>query len=95
MPTGRASYDSASPFVGLGMRTSASYDCGKPRMHYVYILQSEADEQRFHTGLTDNLSTRLQTHNSGRVPHTARWKPWRLKTYIAFCERKNAADFER
>jgi hypothetical protein len=22
-------------------------------------------------------------HNSGKVPHTTKWKPWRIKTYIA------------
>jgi predicted GIY-YIG superfamily endonuclease len=64
-------------------------------MHYVYILQSGVDEDRFYTGLTDNLRKRLQNHNAGRVRHTAKWKPWRLKSYIALSDRMRAAEFER
>lgn len=64
-------------------------------MHYVYILQSEANEGRFYTGLTHDLRKRLAAHNAARVPHTAKWKPWRLKTYIAFHDRRRAYDFER
>ena len=64
-------------------------------MHYVYILRSETDEDRYYTGLTDDLRKRLETHNAGRVPHTAKWKPWHLKTYVAFSNRSRAADFEQ
>ena len=64
-------------------------------MHYVYILQSDADERRFYTGLTDDLRKRLQSHNAGRVVHTAKWKPWHLKTYVAFQSRTRASDFEQ
>ena len=64
-------------------------------MHYVYILQSEIDEKRFYTGLTDDLHKRLRDHNAGRVLHSSKWKPWQLKTYIAFSERPRAAEFER
>ena len=64
-------------------------------MHYVYILQSGVDEDRFYTGLTNNLRERLQNHNTGRVRHTAKWKPWRLKSYIALSDRMRAAEFER
>lgn len=62
---------------------------------YVYILQSEMDSGQFYTGLTDNLPMRLKAHNSGRVLHTKKWRPWRLKTYIAFSNRSDAARFER
>ena len=64
-------------------------------MHYVYILRSETDEDRYYTGLTDDLRKRLETHNAGRVPHRAKWKPWHLKTYVAFSNRTRAADFEQ
>jgi putative endonuclease len=46
-------------------------------------------------GLTDDLRKRLQDHNAGRVIHSRKWKPWRLKNYIAFSERLRAAKFER
>ena len=64
-------------------------------MHYVYILQSDADKRRFYTGLTDDLRKRLQSHNAGRVAHTAKWKPWHLKTYVAFQSRTRASEFEQ
>jgi predicted GIY-YIG superfamily endonuclease len=64
-------------------------------MRYVYILQSDSDRKRFYASLTDDLRKRLQCHNTGRVPHTAKWKPWCLKTYVAFHDRNRAADFEQ
>jgi len=62
---------------------------------YVYVLQRGIDPDRFYTGLTDDLRERLRTHNAGRVQHSAKWKPWRLKTYVAFADRSRAAKFER
>jgi putative endonuclease len=68
-----------------------------PRMsfHYVYILQSVADPDRFYVGLTDDLHERLRKHNAGGVSHTAKFKPWTTKTAIAFRDRERAAEFER
>jgi putative endonuclease len=71
---------------------------GKPVMKqffYVYILQSEVNPQRFYSGLTDDLRTRLKNHNYGRIVHTSKWKPWQVKTYIALCDRDQAARLER
>ena len=51
---------------------------------YVYILQSEVNPERFYTGLTDDLRTRLKNHNSGRIVHTSKWKPWQVKTTSLF-----------
>ena len=65
------------------------------RFFYVYILQSEIELGRFYTGLTDDLRKRLKSHNSGRVIHTRKWRPWRLKTYVAFSDRQRAAQLER
>ena len=62
---------------------------------YVYILQSEVNPDRFYIGLTDDLPNRLAKHNAGRVPHTAKRKPWRLKTSVALRDRSRAAMSER
>jgi putative endonuclease len=62
---------------------------------YVYILQSEVNPDRFYIGLTDDLPNRFAKHNAGHVSHTAKWKPWRLKTYVALRDRSRAAMFER
>ncbi len=65
------------------------------KFSYVYILQSEADPSRFYSGLTDDLRARLKKHNAGEMTHTTKWKPWRIKTALAFSDRQRAADFER
>ena len=36
----------------------------------------------------------LIRHNRGDVPHTSKWKPWRIKTYIALSDRERARSFE-
>lgn len=63
--------------------------------HYVYILVSEADETRHYTGITEDLESRLKAHNSGKVPHTSKFRPWRIETAIAFSSPKKAAAFEK
>ena len=67
----------------------------KPTFYYVYILQSTVAPGRFYTGFTENLETRLKDHNSGKDLHTAKYKPWRIKTTIAFSDRNKALEFER
>ena len=63
-------------------------------MKYVYILQSIEVPERFYVGSTDNLDLRLKYHNSGKVTHTEKYKPWRINTYVAFSDKKRAVDFE-
>src|SRR5438067_4811590 len=79
---------------------AASYDSASQRRNmakffYIYILQSERDEDRFYTGLTDDPRKRLRNHNAGRVLYTAKWRPWRVKAYVALSDRVRAASFER
>jgi putative endonuclease len=62
---------------------------------YVYILQSEQDEGHFYTGITDDLRPRLSKHNSGEVAHTAKYRPWRIKSYVAFSDEDRALAFEK
>ncbi len=64
-------------------------------MKYVYILQSLADTERFYTGITDDLKARLSKHNSGSVTHTAKHRPWRIKSYVAFADEARALAFEK
>ncbi|HWA90591.1 MAG TPA: GIY-YIG nuclease family protein [Rhizomicrobium sp.] len=63
-------------------------------MKYVYILRSTEDEH-YYVGLTDDLRARLQAHNAGQVPHTQKFKPWRIKTYVGFSDEAQAVAFER
>ena len=62
--------------------------------HYVYILQSELPTEHFYVGRTEDLHARLQKHNEGGVPHTSNFRPWRIKTTIAFTDPTRATAFE-
>ena len=64
------------------------------KFYYVYILQSEKNPERFYTGFTEDLESRLKSHNWGENPNTARYKPWSIKTAIAFTDQQKALDFE-
>jgi putative endonuclease len=63
-------------------------------MKYVYILESH-DSEHFYVGITDDLRARLRKHNAGEVPHTSKYGPWRLKTYVAFSDDAQAIAFEK
>jgi len=64
-------------------------------MKYVYILQSEDGGVHFYSGVTEDLRARLAKHNAGEVPHSSKFRPWRLKTYVAFSDTRQAHSFER
>ena len=61
---------------------------GTPAMqfYYVYLLQSQAVLDRYYTGFTEDLKERLIKHNEGGVPHTAKFRPWRVKSAVAFAD---------
>ena len=61
----------------------------------MYVLVSEAEPSLHYTGLTDDLQERLRAHNAGKVPHTAKHRPWQVQTAMAFRDRTKAAAFER
>ena len=62
--------------------------------HYVYILADEATGTHFYIGCTEDLKSRLEKHNKGDVPHTSKYKPWKIKNAIAFENREKAYAFE-
>jgi predicted GIY-YIG superfamily endonuclease len=62
---------------------------------YVYILQSEQDREHFYTGITDDLDARMSKHYSGEVTHTAKHRPWHIKSYVAFTDEERAFAFEK
>lgn len=62
--------------------------------HYVYILQCPGDPSRHYTGCTSDLKNRLQKHNQGSVPHTAKYRPWRIETVIRFSSKAKARAFQ-
>ena len=66
-----------------------------PDFFYVYILKSVSDENRFYTGFTTNLDQRLTDHNHGKCSHTQKYRPWRIKTAVAFSDQDAARAFEK
>jgi putative endonuclease len=65
------------------------------RFHYVYVLRSEKEPDAHYTGCTTDLKDRLQRHNRGDVPHTAKHRPWRIEVCHAFRDPDKAHAFER
>jgi putative endonuclease len=64
-------------------------------MKYVYIVESLTHFEKYYVGITDDLKSRFRRHNAGEVSHTSKYRPWRLKTYVAFDSEKSAFAFER
>jgi putative endonuclease len=64
-------------------------------MRYVYLLQSESAFDQRYVGATSDLKQRLAEHNAGKSPHTSKYVPWKLVTYIAFSDERKAEIFER
>jgi putative endonuclease len=64
-------------------------------MKTVYILQSVSEPHRFYTGVTDDVDARLRKHNANELPHTSKFGPWTLKTFVTFADEKQAFAFER
>src|SRR5437660_3869013 len=62
---------------------------------YVYILQSQLSAEHYYVGVRDDLRDRLNRHNAGQLIHTSKFRPWRIKTAVAFTDRDRAAAFER
>ena len=63
-------------------------------MYYVYLLESLSNSRRY-VGLTSDLKQRVRQHNAGHSPHTSSFRPWKLRTHVAFDSQTKAKAFER
>jgi predicted GIY-YIG superfamily endonuclease len=63
-------------------------------LKYVYILQSNVGEHCY-VGITDDPRARLTKHSAGDVAHTSKYRPWHIKTYVAFRDARQAFNFEQ
>ena len=52
-------------------------------MHYVYIVESLTVPGHFYIGSTENLRERIRKHHTDVSAHASKYRPWKLKTYIA------------
>ena len=64
-------------------------------MKYVYLLESISNPGKRYIGITGNFNSRLKEHNSGKSPHTARFKPWKTIVVIKFSDDRKAEAFEK
>jgi len=64
-------------------------------MNNVYLIRSIPCPHQHYVGLTNNLEIRLKKHNEGGSPHTSKFKPWELVTYISFSSATRASAFEK
>ena len=62
---------------------------------YIYLIQSSNFSKEYYTGITDNIKDRLTDHNTGKSPHTTKYKPWKLICYTAFADENKAFAFEK
>ena len=60
----------------------------------VYLLRSLSNPQRTYVGVTTDFDRRLEEYNSGRAPHTARFKPWEIVVVLEFSNDAKADQFE-
>ncbi|NMC51882.1 GIY-YIG nuclease family protein [Candidatus Kuenenbacteria bacterium] len=60
-------------------------------MYYVYALQSLKNRNWLYIGYSDDLKTRIKTHNDGKVKSTQFYRPLRLIYYEAYLHKTDAA----
>ncbi|MBQ4328105.1 MAG: GIY-YIG nuclease family protein [Lentisphaeria bacterium] len=63
-------------------------------MFYTYILRSLSHPDQRYIDSTSDLKARLIKHNKGGVPHTAKFRPWKIESYFAFETKEKAVSFE-
>ena len=61
--------------------------------YFVYILQSLKDET-YYIGSTQDLNSRIERHNQGRVSYTKPRRPWKLVYSEEHQDRSSAAKRE-
>jgi len=64
-------------------------------MKYVYLIKSASSPDQRYIGVTSNLEERLRTHNAGGSPHTSKYTPWELVSYVCFADDQRAIELER
>jgi len=64
-------------------------------MYYVYLIRSLNNPDQIYIGYTQDLKKRLTNHNAGSSPHTSKYKPWELITYLGFKNETKAIEFEK
>jgi putative endonuclease len=64
-------------------------------VHYVYLIESAVGGRQRYVGYTEDIQQRLADHNAGKNVSTAPYRPWRIRTFLAFDSKLRALEFER
>jgi len=64
-------------------------------LKYVYLLRSTSHPDEKYIGITRDLQSRMVDHNSGKSPHTSKYKPWNLIVALKFEDDRKALAFEK
>jgi predicted GIY-YIG superfamily endonuclease len=59
------------------------------------MIRSIPYPNQTYVGYSENIKSRLTAHNCGQSPHTEKYKPRELVTYLAFKHRSRAMAFEK
>ena len=62
---------------------------------FVYVLRSLRSPDRYYSGLTSDVTSRLDTHNSGGSRYTSTLRPWELVVSLGFACESSAVAFEK
>ena len=84
--------EGGSPFEALRQRSKVGQGCA---LKTVCLLRSLSHSNRTYVGVTTDFCRRLEEHNSGKAPHTARFKPWEVVVVVEFSDDAKADMFER
>jgi len=63
-------------------------------MFYTYIIESIRFPGKRYIGHTGDVDQRLSEHNDGKCNATKRFRPWKLRLYLAFETLEQAREFE-
>ena len=89
------SFGEGCPPKSAGAQRRRTKEGNKPKMKYVYLLQSISHPRQRYVGLTNSLPRRLAAHNHGGSPYTSRYAPWHIVTAICFDDDQRASEFEQ
>ena len=64
-------------------------------MKSVYLIQSIPLPDQKYIGITKDFEKRLIDHNTGKSPHTSKFKPCKLIAYFNFSDDKKAISFKK
>jgi predicted GIY-YIG superfamily endonuclease len=73
----------------------ALIDAVASQKRFVYVIRSLTNRDRYYTGVTYDVGSRLTSHNAGECVHTTRHRPWELDVVVAFRDEARALEFER